>query len=99
MGAIINFKFKKFTDLKIPFIKFNFLKKMLKKKNVKKKFVLYKLSIQIFFFFDKKQIFFYNGKKYIQFFFSKRKLFRIIGEFITTRVVNSGKNLHKRKKK
>jgi ribosomal protein S19 len=99
MRAIINSNKKRFNSLEIPFIKFNFLKKILKRKNLKKKFYLYKLSVQLFSFFAKKQIFLYNGKKYNQFLFSKRKLFRIIGEFITTRIINSGKILHKRKKK
>ena len=89
-----------------PFIKYNILKKFFKFRKKKKlqeikKINIFKLSIIVFSFLKKNSILInmYNGKKLISFNISKLKIFLIIGEFITTRIINSGKILHKRKKK
>lgn len=97
-------KFQKQLFLKnltyFPFIKYNILKKFYKKKRFKfKKLKLYKLSIKVFKFFEMSMIDLYNGKRFVKFNFQKLKIFLVIGEFVTTRIMNFGKVLHKRKNK
>jgi len=98
MSFVIISKKKIIKSMKfIPFIKYNLIKDFFLKK--KKSFKIYKLSLLVFKFFNNKNILLYNGKKFINFKFVSLKLFSVIGEFITTRIVNFGRVLHKRKKK
>jgi len=83
---------------KYPYIKYNILKKFFFNRKPKS-LQFFKLSCYIFPFFQFVSIYLYNGKLLKIFNFKKEKIFFLIGTFITTRIVNFGKILHKRKKK
>jgi ribosomal protein S19 len=84
----------------IPFFSKNILRYLKKFNDIDntKIIKIFNTSVICFSFFKNKNIFIYNGKKLILFYYKSIKLFKLIGEFINTRVINSGKILHQRKK-
>ena len=109
---IINYKnFKIYTEQGILikynkifrkpfFVSSDLLRKMflVKNKKINKKINVFKLHNSIFSFFRLYSINLYRGNNFILFNFKKNTLFYKLGMFVFTRKLDSGKNLHLRKK-
>lgn len=87
---------------RIPFCSKSFVKKLVlnkfRKLDSKKDIIVFSAQNFIFSFYSSYNFLLYNGKTFNKFKFINLRVYQRFGSFITTRIVNTGKVLHLRKK-